>query len=325
MRAVVIAEPGPPESLRVQNVPDPEPGPDEVLVDVVSSALNRADLLQRRGMYPGPPAEFDIPGMEFAGRVAGVGKRVTAHRVGDEVMGITAGWAHAEQLAVHERLAIAMPDGVLVADAGAVPEVFMTAWDALVVQGGLTSGRVALVHAGGSGVGTAAIQIARAIGASVIVTASSGKLAACRELGAAEAVDYRTNDFVEACRSYTGGRGVDVVLDVVGGDYLDRNVDAVRVGGRIIQVGVMGGGRTSLSLGKLLPKRVTLTGTVLRSRPIEEKIALSQRFAAEIVPLFATGLLRPVIDSRYPMSEIAAAHAYMESNANFGKIVIDVA
>ena len=325
MRAVVITEPGPPESLRVQTVPDPQPGPDEVLVDIVSSALNRADLLQRRGMYPGPPAEFDIPGMEFAGRVTAMGERVTAHHIGEEVMGITAGWAHAERLAVHERLAIAIPNGVLVADAGAIPEVFMTAWDALVVQGGLTSGRVALVHAGGSGVGTAAIQIARAIGATVIVTAASGKVTACRELGAAEAVDYRTSDFVQACQSLTGGRGVDVVVDVVGGDYLDRNVDAVRVGGRIIQVGVMGGGRTSFSLGKLLPKRVSLIGTVLRSRPIEDKIALSQRFASEIVPLFASGQLHPVIDSRYPMSEIAAAHAHMEANANFGKIVIDVA
>lgn len=324
MRAVVIESFGEPDVLVVREVPDPEPGPDEVLVEVVSSALNRADLLQRRGLYPGPPAEFDIPGMEFAGRVVGAGPRVTGRAVGDPVMGIVAGSAHAELLVVHERQTAPVPDALALDAAGAVPEVFITAFDALVVQGGLTSGRVALVHAGASGVGTAAIQIARAVGAEVIVTTSAGKVEACRDLGAAVVVDYGSADFAEVALEHTGGRGVDVVLDVVGGDYLDRNVRALRVGGRIVQVGVMGGGQTSFNLGMLLPKRATVVGTVLRGRPIEEKIAVTQRFAQELVPLFADGRLVPVIDSRFPLDEVGDAHRRMESNANVGKIVLEV-
>ena len=324
MRAVVIESFGEPDVLVVREVPDPEPGADEVLVEVVSSALNRADLLQRRGLYPGPPAEFDIPGMEFAGRVVAVGPRVTGRSVGDPVMGIVAGSAHAELLVVHERQTAPVPEALALDAAGAVPEVFITAFDALVVQGGLTSGRVALVHAGASGVGTAAIQIARAVGAEVIVTTSAGKVAACRDLGATVVVDYGSADFVQAALEHTGGRGVDVVLDVVGGDYLDRNVRALRVGGRIVQVGVMGGGQTSFNLGMLLPKRATVVGTVLRGRPLEEKIAVTQRFAHELVPLFADGRLVPVIDSRFPLDGVADAHRRMESNANVGKIVLEV-
>ena len=202
--------------------------------------------------------------------------------------------------------------------------MWITAFDALVAQGGLTSGRAALVHAGGSGVGTAAIQIARAIGARVVVTASAGKLERCLELGADAAVDYRVDDFVAAARALTDGAGVDVVLDVIGGDYVDRNIDAVAVGGRIVQVGVMGGGVTSVNVGKLLPKRATLVGTVLRARPLEEKIAITQRFAAEVLPLFDRGLVAPVIDRRYPLEAIAEAHRAMEANENVGKIVIEV-
>ncbi|HSL59914.1 MAG TPA: NAD(P)H-quinone oxidoreductase [Acidimicrobiales bacterium] len=325
MRAVVLETKGEPEVLTVREVPDPVPGPDEVLVDVVATALNRADLLQRRGLYPGPPMAHEIPGLEFAGRVAAVGERVTAHAVGDEVMGIVGGGAYAERLTTHERQALPIPASVAVADAGAIPEVFVTAWDALVLQGGLTSGRVALVHAGASGVGTAAIQIVRALGASVIVTASGGKLAACRELGADLAVDYRADDFVAAAKEHTGGRGVDVVLDVIGGDYLRRNVEALAVGGRIVQVGTMGDGTATFPLGLMQPKRATLIGTVLRARPIEEKIAVTQRFGREVLPLFDRGLLRPVIDRRYPLDGIVDAHRHMEANANVGKIVIDVA
>jgi putative PIG3 family NAD(P)H quinone oxidoreductase len=325
VRAVVLTEHGGPEVLRLAEVPDPEPGPEEVLVDVVTTALNRADLLQRLGLYPGPPMAHEIPGLEFAGTVAATGERAEELRPGDAVMGVVGGGAYAERLTVHERQAVRVPDALPLSDAGAVPEVFMTAWDALVVQGGLTPGRAALVHAGGSGVGTAAIQLCRALGATVVVTASAGKLAACRDLGADVAVDYRTEDFVAAARDATGGHGVDVVLDVVGGDYLERNVDAVRVGGRIVQVGVMGGGSASFALGKLLPKRASLVGTVLRARPLEEKIALSRRFAREIVPWFGDGTLRPVIDSRYPLDQVAEAHRRMESNANVGKIVLDVA
>jgi NADPH:quinone reductase-like Zn-dependent oxidoreductase len=217
-----------------------------------------------------------------------------------------------------------IPNSVPLADAGAIPEVFITAWDALVVQGGLTSGRWALVHAAASGVGTAAVQLCKALGARVIATCSTGKVAAVRSLGADVVVDYSTSDFVEQVQIATGGRGVDVVLDVIGGEYLDRNVKSLALKGHIVQVGVMGGGNTPFNLAAMLGKRAKLSGTVLRARPLEEKIAISQRFSNEVLPLFDSGHLTPVIDKRYPFSEIAAAHAYMESNANIGKIVIDI-
>ncbi len=324
MRAVVLESYGGVDVLQVRDVPDPVPGPEEVVVKVVATALNRADLLQRRGFYPGPPMPHEIPGMELAGHIIELGERVQGVAVGTAVMAIVGGGAYAERIAVHERQLLAVPESVPVADAAAIPEVFITAYDALVVQGGLTAGRTALVHAGGSGVGTAAIQIAKAIGATVIVTASAGKVDRCLELGADVAVDYAADDFVVAAQTFTGGRGVDVVLDVIGGDYINRNIEAVMVGGRIIQVGVMGGGLTPVNVGMLLPKRAALIGTVLRARPIEEKIAITRRFAREILPLFDAGELGPVIDSRYPLDQIAAAHTYMESNANVGKILIDV-
>jgi putative PIG3 family NAD(P)H quinone oxidoreductase len=296
-----------------------------VLVQVRATALNRADLLQRRGLYPNPfPDAHDVPGMEFSGTVASVGERVRAWHEGDEVIGIVSGGAYGEQLVVHERQAMRIPAGVSLADAAAIPEVFITAWDAIVVQGGLTSGRWVLVHAAASGVGTAAVQIAKAIGARVLATCSAGKVAAVRALGAEVVVDYAAADFVQAVRDATGGRGVDVICDVVGGDYLDRNVAAIAVKGRIVQVGVMAGGAVTFNVGALLPKRASIAGTVLRARPLEEKIAISQRFATEVLPLFESGALRVVIDSRYRLDDIAAAHAYMETNANVGKILIDV-
>jgi putative PIG3 family NAD(P)H quinone oxidoreductase len=327
MRAVVLSEHGGPEVLELAEVDDPVPGPEEVVVAVASTALNRADLLQRMGLYPepGPPRAHEIPGMELAGRVAAVGDRVTAWSVGDAVMGIVSGGSYAEQVAVHERQLVPVPDAVPLADAGAIPEVFLTAWDALVLQGGLTAGRWALVHAGASGVGTAAIGLCGALGASVIVTTSTAKVAACRKLGADVVVDYSAGeDFVEAAREATDGRGVDAVLDVIGGDYVDRNVAALRTGGTIVQVGVMGGGRAEVNIGALLPKRATLVGTVLRPRPLEEKVALTQRFGREVLPWFASGELRPIVDSRFALADVADAHRRMESNANIGKIVLTV-
>ncbi len=324
MRAVVLTEHGGPDVLQLTEVPDPVPAPEEVVVEVVATALNRADLLQRRGRYPGPPMEHEIPGMELAGRVISVGSRAREWNIGDEVMAIVGGGSYAEAIAVHERQLMPVPESVPLADAAAIPEVFITAWDALVVQGGLTAGRVALVHAGASGVGTAAIQIARALGASVMVTASSAKVQRCVDLGAHLAVDYGNQDFVDAAREFTAGRGVDVVLDVVGGDYLARNLSALATGGTIVQVGVMGDATATFPLGALLPKRATLVGTVLRARPLEEKIAITQRFRREMLPLFDRGQLAPVIDSRYPIDRIAEAHEYMESNANVGKILIDL-
>jgi putative PIG3 family NAD(P)H quinone oxidoreductase len=325
VRAVVLHSYGGPEVLTLEDVADPAIGPEEVLVDIRATALNRADLLQRMGLYPSPSWEaVEIPGLELAGVVAATGTRVNMWQPGDTVMGIVSGGAYAERVAVHERQLMAVPPSVPLADAAAIPEVFLTAWDALVVQGGLTSGRWALVHAGASGVGTAAIQIAKAVGARIAVTCSTSKVAACLELGADAAIDYTSADFVEEARAVTGGLGPDVILDVVGGDYIDRDLQTVAVKGRIVQVGLMAGGATSVNLGPLLPKRVSLIGTVLRARPIEEKIALTRRFAAEVLPLFDSGGLRPVIDSRYGLEQIADAHRYMESNANVGKILVDI-
>ena len=325
MNVIEIQSYGAPEVLVPATRPDPVAGAGELLIRVSASGINRPDVLQRMGFYPDPfPGEHEVPGMEFSGRVQAIGARVRAWNVGDEVMGIVSGGAYAEQLVVHERQAMRIPRGVSLADAAAIPEVFITAWDALVVQGGLTSGRWALVHAGASGVGTAAVQICKAIGAHVIATCSTGKVAAVKALGADVVVDYTSADFVDAVKTATGGRGVDVVLCVIGGDYLDRNVASLAQKGHIVQVGVMGGGNMSFNLAGLMPKRAKLSGTVLRARPIEEKIAISQRFSAEIIPLFESGKIRPVIDCRYPFSDIARAHEHMTANANTGKIVIDI-
>ena len=291
---------------------------------MVSSALNRADLLQRMGLYPGPQMEHEVPGLEFAGRVSAVGEGVTRWSEGNEVMGITGGAAHAERLVVHADQAVRVPVGTPLEMAGALPEVFITAWDALVLQGGLREGGTALVHAGASGVGTAAIQLCGMLGATVVVTASAGKVARCLELGADRAVDYTSQDWVSVVAEATDGRGANVVLDVIGGDYLDRNADALAVGGTIMQVGLMGGGKATFGLGKLLSKRARLVGTTLRARSLEEKVALSRAFEDRVVPGFEDGSLQVVVDRRYPLADIAEAHAYMETNASVGKIALDV-
>jgi putative PIG3 family NAD(P)H quinone oxidoreductase len=328
VRAVVLAEHGGPEVLRVRDTPAPIAGPDEILVDIAHSAVNRADVLQRMGLYADPrqPA-VEIPGLEYAGRVAALGDRVTGWSVGDRVMGIESGGCYAEQVATYARQALPVPDDVDLVDAAAIPEVFITAWDALVVQGGLTSGRWALVHAGASGVGTAAIQIVKSIGANVAVTCSVGKMEACRQLGADIVLERSPADWLTGLRTQLGDRGVagiDVVLDVVGGDEVNRNLSAVRERGHIVQVGLLGGGSAAVNVGALLSKRVSWTGTVLRARPLEEKLAICQRFAAEVVPLFAAGALRPVIDRRYRLDDAAEAHRVMEADANVGKILLDV-
>jgi putative PIG3 family NAD(P)H quinone oxidoreductase len=322
MRAVVLRGHGGPEVLSIEDVPDPVPGPDEIVVDVVATALNRADILQRLGSYPGPPTTFEVPGLEFSGRVSALGSRVVEWSPGDAVMGLVSGGAYAERVAVHERQALAVPAAVAIEDAAAIPEVFITAWDALVVQGGLTSGRWALVHAGASGVGTAGIQICRAIGARVVATCSVGKIAACRALGADVVLERSPHDWLGELREQVPA-GVDVVLDVVGGAEVDRNIDALAMKGRVIQVGTLTSGGAA-DVAKLMRKRAGVVGTMLRNRPLEEKVAISRRFAHEVLPLFDREALRPVIDRRFPLDEIAAAHRHMESNANVGKILVDV-
>jgi putative PIG3 family NAD(P)H quinone oxidoreductase len=324
MRAVVLRSHGGPEVLTIEEVADPTPDREEIVVDVAHTAINRADVLQRMGMYPDPRGrEIEIPGLEFAGVVSAVGADVTNWSVGDRAMGIEAGGCYAEKVVTHGRQALPVPSAVASADAAAIPEVFLTAWDALVVQGGLTSGRWALVHAGASGVGTAAIQIAKAIGARIAVTCSAGKIDACRSLGADVVLERSPADWSAALHDAVPG-GVDVILDVVGGEEVDRNLKAVRVDGTIIQVGLMGGASADVNVGLILSKRITWVGTTLRARPLERKLALSQRFIDEVLPLFDSGRLRPVIDSRYPFERIADAHRHIEANANVGKILVDL-
>ena len=325
MKAVVLRAYGGTEVLTFENVPDPEPGPDEVLVAVRATALNRADLLQRMGAYPDPRGrlDFEIPGLEFSGTVRAVGRRVTRWQVGDEVMAIDAGGAYAELVCTHERQLMPVPTSVGLADAAAIPEVFLTAWDALVLQGGLTSGRWALVHAGASGVGTAAIQIAKAIGARIAVTCSAGKADACRALGADLVLERSPHDWAAELQTAVPD-GVDVILDVVGGDEIERNLRVVALKGSIVQVGLMGGASTMVNVGLIMAKRVRWIGTTLRARPLEEKAAVTQRFTAEMLPLFDSGRLKPIVDSRFDFDDIASAHDYMASNANTGKILIDI-
>jgi len=325
MRAVVLRSHGGPEVLTFEDVEVPAPGPDEVQVQIRATALNRADILQRMGGYPDPRGTgfLEIPGLEYSGVVSAVGDRVKMWKVGDRVMAIESGGAYAEYICTHERQLLAVPSNIPLADAAAIPEVFLTAWDALVLQGGLTSGRWALVHAGASGVGTASIQIAKAIGARIAVTCSSGKAQACRDLGADLVVERSPHDWLADVQEVVP-QGFDVVLDVIGGDEIERNLRAVATKGTIVQVGLMGGGSTQVNVGLLLMKRARWIGTTLRARPLEEKAALTRKFAAEVLPLFESGRLKPIIDSRYLFPQIADAHIAMGANANTGKILIDI-
>lgn len=325
MRAVVLRSHGGPEVLGLEEVPDPVPGPDEVLVRIRATALNRADVLQRMGGYadPRPHVTLEIPGLEYSGVVEAVGERVNRWKPGDAVMAIESGGAYAELICTHERQLMPVPASIDVADAAAIPEVFLTAWDALVRQGGLTSGRWALVHAGASGVGTAGIQIAKAIGARIAVTCSAPKMQLCRDLGADVVLERSPHDWSGEARAAVPG-GFDVILDVVGGDEVERNLQVAATRGTIVQVGLMGGATTPVNVGLLLMKRLTWIGTTLRARPLEEKVAVTQQFIAEVLPLFDAGTLRPVIDSRYALEDIAEAHRAMGDNRNSGKILIDI-
>lgn len=323
-RAVKIRGAGGVEVLHIEEIEVREPGPHEVLVEVAAAGLNRADTLQRRGMYPAPPgAPPDVPGLEYAGTVAALGPGVTATKIGNRVMGIVSGGGMATHVVVHEREIVHVPEGLTLEQAAAVPEVFFTAYDALFTQGKLALGETVLVHAVGSGVGTAALQLAHTAGARVIGTSrTQDKLDRCRELGLVHGVLAEGARFHQAVHEHTGGAGVDLVLDVVGAAYLEENVRALAVRGRMVMLGLMGGMAGSLPLGLMLNKRLTVTGSVLRARPLEEKAALAQELAARVVPLFARGQLAPVVGEVLPMSEIAAAHERMEKNETFGKIVL---
>jgi NADPH2:quinone reductase len=323
MKAVIITRPGGAEVLEIQERPSPEPGPGEVRVRVRASALNRADILQRRGNYPVPPgAPADISGLEYAGEVDAVGQSVSLWRAGDRVMGIVGGGGHAEFVCVQEREAIPIPKGMSWEHAAAIPEAFLTAHDALFNRLKLQTGETLLIHAVASGVGTAGFQLARVAGATVVGTArSASKLERAKALGLDIAIDA-TSDWVAQIEAAIGEERVTAVMDLVGGGYLEGNLRVLALRGRIVVVGLTGGTAAQLNMGVLLRKRVTIIGTVLRARPLEEKIALASDFSESVVPLFETGLIKPVVDRVLPFSEIRAAHELMESNATFGKIVL---
>ncbi len=324
MRAVRITEPGGPEVLRVGEVDRPEPGPGEVRVRVRAAGVNRADLLQRRGLYPPPPGwPADVPGLEFAGEVEALGERIGERRLGERVMGVVGGGGYAEYAVIHEREAIAIPEGLSWEESAAIPEVFVTAHDALFTRGRLAMGETVLVHAVGSGVGTAALQLAKAAGATVLGTSRTAwKLERAAELGLDVAIDAAAGDFADTVLDATRGGGVDLILDLVGGGYLPRNLASLTVLGRIVVVGLTGGSFAEIDLGLILRKRLTMVGTSLRARPLEEKIAAVQAFARHALPLLTDGRIRPVMDERFAMADAAQAHRRMEANRNFGKIVL---
>ena len=326
MRALTITRPGGPEVLEIRTTTDPVIGPEEVLVRVRASALNRADVLQRRGLYPAPPGvPPDIPGLEFAGEVEATGGLVSAVQPGDRVMGIVGGGGQAEKVRVHERLCLLIPPGMSFEHAAAVPEAFLTAYDALFERGRLNAGEAVLVHAAGSGVGTAAAAMAAAAGARVVaLSRSADKRRRLLELGAHHVFDPAAAHLADAIRMASGADGIRVVLDLIGASAWALNVDVLAMRGRIVLVGTMGGSKVEADLSALMRKRATVVGTVLRSRPIEEKIELVQTFARTMLPLLAAGRLNPVVDRVVPLEDAAGAHAAMERNENFGKIVLRI-
>lgn len=319
MKAILFDQPGGPEVLRYRDAPDPQPGAGELLVRVHATAVNRAELLQRRGAYPPPPGASPILGLELAGEVL---RPAGAWRAGDRVMAVVTGGGYAELAAVPANVALAIPAGMSFEQAAAIPEAFLTAYLNLFTLGRLQAGETALIHAGASGVGTAAIQLARAAGARVFATASAGKLALCRELGAEDAFDYRAEPFAERLRAATGGRGADVTLDFVGAPYWEANLAALAPYGRLMLIGFLGGSRGQLDIGPILAKSLTVAGTTLRRTPLAQKAALAEAFAAFALPRFARGELRPVIDTVLPIEQAADAHRMMEENRNAGKIVL---
>jgi len=324
MKAVVITRPGGPEVLEIQERSKPDPGLGQIRVRVRASALNRADLLQRKGDYPVPPGyPADISGMEYAGEVDALGPGTSLWKIGECVMGIIGGAGHAEFLCVHEREAMPVPRNLSLEDAAAIPEVFLTAYDALFKRLDLRIGETLLIHAVGGGVGTAAVQIARVIGARVVGTArSADKLERAKSLGLEIGIDASNGDWAARVEAELGGQHVQALVDLVGGNYLEGNLRVIAVRGRIVVVGLTAGATTPFNMGTLLRKRATIVGTVLRSRSLEEKIALAREFSAQVIPLFEAGRLKPVVDQAMPFDRVRDAHSLMESNKTFGKIVL---
>jgi len=323
MHAIVITKPGDPDVLQWTEVPDPVPGPGEVLVDVVASGVNRADLMQRQGFYPPPPGAPPYPGLECSGTVAAVGSGVTGWRLGDAVCALLAGGGYAEKVAVPAGQLLPAPASVSLVHAAALPETACTVYSNVFLIAGLKAGETLLVHGGASGIGTTAIQLAKQAGATVAVTAGSAqKLDSCRELGADITINYRDEDFVQKIKDATDGRGADVILDIIGAKYLDRNLDALATDGRIAIIGMQGGRKAELDMGKLMTKRGAISCTTLRARPAEQKAAIVSAVRENVWPLVEAGAVRPVVYRELPFAEAAEAHRIMTASTHTGKILL---
>lgn len=323
MRAVIASEPGGPEVLTLTELPDPVPGPGEVVIDVAATAVNRADTLQRQGKYPPPPGASDVLGLECSGTISAVGPEVTSWRVGDEVCALLAGGGYAERVLVPAGQVMPLPQGVDPVAAGGLPEVACTVWSNVFMVAGLQPGETLLVHGGAGGIGNMAIQLAKALGATVVTTAGTEeKLELCRKLGADVAVSYRDQDFVEEVKAATDGRGADVILDNMGAKYLDRNVSALAPEGRLVIIGMQGGVKGELNIGKLLAKRGAVIATSLRSRPPAEKASICAAVVEHVWPLVADGSVRTIVHTTLPLAEADVAHRLMESGDHVGKIVL---
>jgi putative PIG3 family NAD(P)H quinone oxidoreductase len=318
MHAIVIEE----KRLVWTEVPDPEPRAGEVVVDVTASAVNRADVLQRQGFYPPPPGAPDYPGLECSGVISAVGPGVTGHHVGERVCALLAGGGYAERVAVDQGQLLPIPAGLSLVEAATLPEVACTVWSNVVDRDRLRQGETLLVHGGGSGIGTFAIQLGVALGATVLVTARAGKHARLRELGASVTVDYQSEDFVRSVRDATDGRGADVILDIVGAKYLDRNIEALAPDGRITVIGMQGGRTAELDLGALMAKRGRISSTSLRARPTADKARIVAGVRDQVWPLVAAGLIKPIIHSTFSLVDAAGAQRLMESSEHLGKIVL---
>jgi putative PIG3 family NAD(P)H quinone oxidoreductase len=325
MMAVAISEPGGPLVLKPEKRAVPEPGPGEILIRVHAAGVNRPDVQQRKGAYPPPPGASDLPGLEVAGEVAALGEGAARWRIGDQVCALTPGGGYAEYVRVHASHALPLPAGFTYTEAAALPENYFTVWHNVFERGGLREGESLLVHGGSSGIGTTAIQLASALGATVIATAGSKeKCDACLRLGADRAVNYREEDFVAVAKDATGGKGVNVILDMVGGDYVSRNYDAAAVEGRIVQIATQGGAMANADISKLMVKRLVHTGSTLRPRTIEFKCAVAAALEAQAWPLLAARRIAPVMDMIFPLKEAWRAHERMEEGEHIGKIVLDV-
>ncbi len=325
MKAIIRTGDGKADVLKLGEVLAPEPTATQLLIDVKATALNRVDLIQRRGGYPPPPGESEILGLEIAGTVSTMGNAVTGFAKGDRVFGLVGGGGYAEQAVIDYRMAMPIPNEWTFEQAAAIPEVFFTANENMFTLGKLTAGQTILIHAGGSGVGSAGIQMAHHAGARVFVTAGTPeKIAKCKELGAVDGINYKVDDFVTEIEKLTDGEGVDTVLDFIGAPYLEKNLAILKTKGCLLQVGLIGGATTEINLGTVMRKRLRIIGSVMRPQSLDEKIAITQRFVRHWLPALKAGTLRPIIDKVFPLAEARQAHEYMEANRNFGKILLKV-